>query len=63
MSTSAYTRPSQTEDLTAKLSKAYETVAPYALTALHIGFIPLIIGVALVTTEPRPTLLQLLSPM
>lgn len=32
-------------------------------TALHIGFIPLIIGVALVTTEPRPTLLQLLSPM
>lgn len=32
-------------------------------TALHVGFIPLIIGVALVTTEPRPTLLQLLSPM
>lgn len=32
-------------------------------TALHVGYIPLIIYLGMTTTEPRPSLAQLLGPM
>ena len=34
-----------------------------AQKALHIGWVPFIIGLALVSTEPRPNLLQMVTPM
>lgn len=35
----------------------------HAQKALHIGWVPFIIGLALVSTEPRPNLLQMVTPM
>lgn len=34
-----------------------------AQTALHVGLIPLIVVLGMTTTEPRPSLAQVLSPM
>ncbi|EFN58105.1 hypothetical protein CHLNCDRAFT_142437 [Chlorella variabilis] len=46
-----------------KLQAAWEKVQPYAKTALHWGYIPAIIAVGMLYTEPRPSWGQLLGPM
>jgi len=43
--------------------RAWQNAAPYAKTALHWGFIPVIIVVGMTCTEPKPSLAQLLGPM
>lgn len=59
--------PQGTKSLTSvvaeKVGAAWETVSPYAKTALHWGFIPAIIVVGMTCTEPKPTIGQLLGPM
>ena len=49
-----------------KMVEAYDVLTDvldkYAKPAFHYGLIPLIIVVGM-TTQPRPTLAQLLSPM
>lgn len=45
------------------IGKAWDSVSPYAKTALHWGFIPAIIVVGMTCTEPKPTIAQLVGPM
>jgi len=45
------------------VGKAWDSVSPYAKTALHWGFIPAIIVVGMTCTDPKPTLAQLVGPM
>lgn len=45
------------------IEKAWESVSPYAKTALHWGFIPAIIVVGMTCTDPKPTIAQLVGPM
>lgn len=53
-------RPSTAGQL---LAKAYEYVAQRATPLYHAGFVPLVIVVGLVFTEPCPPLVALLSPV
>ncbi len=46
-----------------QVNDAIAVAIPYAKPIVHWGFIPAIIILGATTTEPRPTLAQLLSPM
>ena len=41
-----------------KLDDAWQSAQPYAKKAVHYGFIPAIIALGMLTTEPRPSLAQ-----
>ncbi|PSC69782.1 TOM complex component [Micractinium conductrix] len=55
--------PPVVEQQLERVQAAWVAVRPYAKIALHWGYIPAIIAAGMLTTEPRPSLAQLLGPM
>lgn len=51
------------EEAYKRLEKAWRKASPYFHTAVYWGFVPGIVALGWATSDPKPALVQLISPL